>query len=156
MSHGTGLRKSESAAEKVRVLVSMDTPVPSKAMAPRGKGQVMISTMVGRKIASNCHVLYMPLKGTRMNQSIILVTIDASNGFIVVPCHDGDIRARSVKEMLVTLVVALTVNLLVFLGIGNEKGKWICQCIRKEVSAEGVEISGFEGSRVKGKEGAMG
>ena len=51
-THGISLAKALKAAAKVRVLVSMAAPRPSMATAPRGRGCVMMPTMVPRKTAS--------------------------------------------------------------------------------------------------------
>jgi hypothetical protein len=51
-THGISLAKALKASAKVSVLVSMDTPRPSTATAPRGRGVVMIPTMVPAKMAS--------------------------------------------------------------------------------------------------------
>ncbi|KAE8124218.1 hypothetical protein FH972_019123 [Carpinus fangiana] len=54
MSQGIGSPKAEKAATKVSVLVSTDAPRPIRATAPRGKGCVMIPTMVARRCALPC------------------------------------------------------------------------------------------------------
>lgn len=46
------MAKALKASAKVRVFVSMLTPRPSTATAPRGRGVVMMPTMVPAKIAS--------------------------------------------------------------------------------------------------------
>ncbi len=113
-----GSPKAEKAAAKVRVLVRTEAPSPSKATAPRGRGCVIIPTMVARKIASSCHALRVTPEGTGTNQSIIPVAIDASNGLIAAPCHGGDVGAGGVTEVAVLPDVALTLNLLLDL-FGN-------------------------------------
>ncbi|KAE8056280.1 hypothetical protein FH972_013066 [Carpinus fangiana] len=70
MSQGIGSPKAEKAAVKVSVLVSTNAPKPIKATTPRGKGCVMISTMVARKMASNCHALHDTPDGIGMNKRI--------------------------------------------------------------------------------------
>lgn len=46
------MAKAEKASAKESVLVSMDTPRPNMATAPRGRGVVMMPTMVPAKMAS--------------------------------------------------------------------------------------------------------
>lgn len=87
MSHGIGSPNPENAAAKVRVLVRTETPNPNIATAPRGKGCVIMPTIVPRKIASSCHALRLTPAGTGENQSITPIAIEASKGFIDAPCH---------------------------------------------------------------------
>ena len=54
-THGISLAKALKAAPNVRVFVSMVAPNPSIATAPKGRGCVIMPTMVERKIASNRH-----------------------------------------------------------------------------------------------------
>ena len=112
MSHGIGSPKAENAAANVSVLVSTEAPRPSSATAPRGRGWVMIPTMVARKIASSCHALRVTPAGTGTNHRIIPVAIDARSGFIAAPCHGGDAGTGGggLADVAAPLTVALTVN----------------------------------------------
>lgn len=64
-------------------------PRPSKAMTPRGKGLVMMPTMVVRKIARSYHAFLVTPVGRGTNQRILPFAIDASRGFIAAPCHEA-------------------------------------------------------------------
>lgn len=87
ISHGMGSPKAEKAAAKVRVLVKTQAPKPIKATAPRGRGWVMIPTMVARKIESNCQAFLVTPAGVGINQRIIPVAMEANSGFMAAPCH---------------------------------------------------------------------
>lgn len=87
ISQGMGSPKAENAAEKVRVLVRTDAPRPINATAPRGRGWVMMPTMVARKIARSCHALRATPAGAGMNQIRTPVRIDAAKGLRAAPCH---------------------------------------------------------------------
>lgn len=52
--YGISLANALNAAPKVSTLVSIVAPSPSTATAPRGRGWVMMPTMVAKKIASRC------------------------------------------------------------------------------------------------------
>ena len=47
----------------------------------------MIPTMVAKKIANNCHAIFVTPAGTGTNHRMTPVAIDAINGFIAAPCH---------------------------------------------------------------------
>lgn len=97
MSQGIGSPKAEKAAAKVSVLVRTEAPRPSKATAPRGKGWVMMPTMVARKIARSCHAFLVTPAGVGTNQRITPVAMDASKGFMAAPCH-GSLAAGVIEE----------------------------------------------------------
>lgn len=54
-TYGISLANALKAAPKVRTFVSMVAPNPSTATAPRGRGCVMMPTIVDKKIANRCH-----------------------------------------------------------------------------------------------------
>lgn len=53
-TYGISLENALKAAPNVRVLVSMVAPRPSMATAPRGRGCVIIPTIVAKKMARRC------------------------------------------------------------------------------------------------------
>lgn len=87
MSQGMGSPKPENAAAKGSVLVRTETPNPNIATAPRGKGCVIMPTIVPKKIASSCHALRFTPAGTGENQRITPVAMEAISGFMEAPCH---------------------------------------------------------------------
>lgn len=87
INHGIGSPKAENAAEKVSVFVSTDAPRPIRATAPRGRGWVIIPTIVAKKIASSCQAFLDTPDGTGTNQRMTPVAIEARRGFIAAPCH---------------------------------------------------------------------
>lgn len=89
ISQGMGSPNAEKAAEKVRVLVSTEAPRPMRATAPRGRGWVMMPTMVARKMARSCQAFRATPVGTGRNQTITPVRMEAARGFKAAPCHWG-------------------------------------------------------------------
>lgn len=89
ISHGMGSPKAEKAAEKGRVLVRTEAPRPMRATAPRGRGWVMMPTMVARKMARSCQALRETPAGAGTSQRRTPVAIEAARGFRAAPCHGG-------------------------------------------------------------------
>jgi hypothetical protein len=87
ISQGMGSPNAENAAEKERVLVRTEAPRPNRATAPRGRGWVIMPTMVARKMARSCHALRATPAGAGINQTRTPVRMDAARGFREAPCH---------------------------------------------------------------------
>ena len=105
MSQGMGSPKPENAAAKGRGLVRTETPNPNIATAPRGKGCVIMPTIVPRKIASSCHALRFTPAGTGENQRITPVAMEAISGFMAAPCHGCTGAGAGVMEAAEALTV---------------------------------------------------
>lgn len=63
-TYGISLANALKAAAKVRVFVSIQTPSPIMATAPKGNGVVIIPTIVPRKMDRRCHACWLIPSGT--------------------------------------------------------------------------------------------
>jgi len=84
-SYGISLEKALKAAAKVKVLVSIVAPRPNIATAPKGKGLVMIPTIVPRKMASKCHAGSVTPVGGGMSQIATARPTDMPKFFMSAP-----------------------------------------------------------------------
>lgn len=117
MSQGIGSPKAEKAAAKVRVLVRTQAPRPMRATAPRGRGWVMIPTMVDRKMERSCQAILVTPVGGGMNHRIIPVAMEAIRGCMEAPCHGCSGFDGTDDGVAAAAADALTVRFL----LGNEE-----------------------------------
>mmetsp|Transcript_31658 Transcript_31658/g.57526 ORF Transcript_31658/g.57526 Transcript_31658/m.57526 type:complete len:210 (-) Transcript_31658:28-657(-) len=89
MSQGISLAKALKASGKVRTLVSMAAPRPRTATAPRGRGVVIIPTMVPIKTASKCQALRLTPAGAGQNQMAMAIPTQVARSFMLAPNLKG-------------------------------------------------------------------
>lgn len=116
MSQGIGSPKAEKAAANVRVLVRTQAPRPMRATAPRGRGCVIIPTMVDRKMERSCQAILVTPVGGGMNHRITPVAMEAIRGCMEAPCH-GCSGFDGTDDEVAAAAEALTVRFL----LGNEE-----------------------------------
>ena len=105
--HGISLENAEKAAEKVSVFVSIVAPKPSMATAPRGRGWVMMPTMVPRKMASRCHACAFTPAGGGRNHTTTATATEMPKFFMSAPHLKGGSEGAAGEAASEPLALAL-------------------------------------------------
>lgn len=85
VTYGISLEKALNAAANVKVLVSMVAPSPIIATAPKGRGFVMIPTMVPRNMARRCHAGMVTPEGGGTNHTATASPTEMPKFFMSAP-----------------------------------------------------------------------
>lgn len=113
-TYGISLAKAEKAAGNVRTLVIIEAPRPSIATAPRGRGCVMMPTMVPRKMASRCHACSATPAGGGTNQTMVAMLTQMPRFFMSAPHLNGGSLGAAGVELSAPVELAATCKLSSF------------------------------------------
>lgn len=138
MSQMTSLVKAEKAAEKDRVLVTMEAVRPRKAQAPTGRGLRTRPAMVEMKMESNCQPWGETSGGlgTR-NCTMRPMEIEMRKGMGLAPCGGGG-DGEFVEEDEAWMGGRRGLEQRESFGDGGKRGEDDRTVVRKERGREGL------------------